>query len=225
MVGNFMAAPSVFSEKNYQIWSVKMKSYLEVSGLWDVVMSEIQPLQEDPTVAQIRNYNDEVIRRAKANTCIHSVVFDFVFTRIMSCEIAKEAWNTLQEAFQGNERTRQMQVLNLIREFEMLRMKEAENIKEYFDRLLAVVNKIRLLRENLPDKMIVEKVLVSLLERFEAKISSLEDSRDLTMISLTELMNSNQIQEQRRLLREESNNVEGAFLARSQSSYKAKKKD
>jgi len=108
----------------------------------------------------------------------------------MACETAKEACDTLQEAFQGNERTWQMQVLNLRREFEMLRMKEAEIIKEYFDRLLTVVNKIRLLREDLPDRMIVEKVLVSLPERFEAKILSLEDSRDLTMISLTKLMNS-----------------------------------
>jgi len=106
-----------------------MKFYLEASDLWDVVMSEIQPLQKDPTIAQIRNYNDEVIRRAKAKTCMHSVVSDVVFTRIMSCETIKEAWNTLQEAFQGNERTRQMQVLNLRREFEMLRMKEAETIK------------------------------------------------------------------------------------------------
>ena len=81
----------------------------------------------------------------------------------------------------------------------MLRMKEGETIKEYFDRLLAVVNKTRLLREDLPDRMIVEKVSVSVPERFEAKISSLQDSKDLTMISLTELMNSLQIQEQRRL--------------------------
>jgi len=56
----------------------------------------------------MRNYNDKVIRRAKAKTCIHSVVSDIVFTKIMSCETAKEAWNTLQETFQGNERTRQM---------------------------------------------------------------------------------------------------------------------
>ena len=136
-----------------------------------------------------------MIRKTKAKTCIYSIVSDIVFTRIMSCETTKEAWNTLQEAFQGNERTRQMQVLNLRREFEMLRMKEAETIKEYFDRLLAVVNKIRLLREDLPDRKIIEKVLVSLPKRFEAKISSLEDSRDLTMISLTELMKSLQIQE------------------------------
>jgi len=52
---------------------------------------------------------------------------------------------------------------------------------------------------------------VSLPERFEVKISSLEDSRDLTMISLTELMNSLHTQEQRRMLRKEPN-TEGAFL-------------
>jgi len=66
-----------------------------------------------------------------------------------------------------------MQVLNLRREFEMLRMKQNETIKEYFDRILMVVNKIRLLQEDLPDKRVVEKVLVSLSDRFEAKISSL----------------------------------------------------
>jgi len=64
---------------------------------------------------------------------------------------------------------------------------------------------------------------VSLSGRFEAKISSLEDSRDLTMISLTKLMNSLQTQEQRRMLTKEPGTA-GAFLAKSQSSYKVKKK-
>jgi len=89
---------------------------------------------------------------------------------------------------------------------------------------LIVVSKIHLLHEDLPDRRIVKKVLVSLPERFEAKISSLEDSRDLTKISLTELMNSLQTQEQRRMLRQESPNIEGALLAKSQPSYKTKKK-
>ena len=197
-----------------------MKTYLETSGLWEYVNTEGQSLQADPTVAQIRVFNEERKMRAKAKPCIHSAVSDVVFTRIINCETAKETWDTLQVSFQGNERTRQMQVLNLRREFEMLRMKQNETIKEYFDRLLMIVNKIRLLQEDLPDKRVVEKVLVSLLERFEAKISSLEDSRDLTKISLTELMNSLQTQEQRRMLRQEPPNIEGALLAKSQPSYK-----
>ena len=33
MTENFMAAPPIFSGENFEIWSVKMKSYLEASGL------------------------------------------------------------------------------------------------------------------------------------------------------------------------------------------------
>jgi len=107
-----MAAPPVFSGENFEIWSVKMKSYLEVSGLWEVVITEIQSLQADPTIAEIRNYNEESRTRSKAKTSIHSVISDVVFTRIINCETAKEVWDTLRETFQGNERTRQMQILN-----------------------------------------------------------------------------------------------------------------
>jgi len=46
-------------------------------------MSKIESLQEDPNVAQIRNSNDEAIRRSKAKTYTHSAVSDVVFTRIM----------------------------------------------------------------------------------------------------------------------------------------------
>ena len=83
-----------------------------------------------------------------------------------------------------------MQVLNLRREFELLRIKETESLKEYSSGLLATVNKIRLIGKELPDKRVAEKVLVNLPERFEAKISSLKDLRDLTRITLTELINS-----------------------------------
>jgi hypothetical protein len=46
-------------------------------------------------------------------------------------------------------------------------MKDSYNIKNYANTLTAIVNKIRLLREELTDRRIVEKVLVSLPERFE----------------------------------------------------------
>ncbi|KAL6335579.1 hypothetical protein AAG906_030709 [Vitis piasezkii] len=62
----------------------------------------------------------------------------------------------------------------------------------------------RSLGEEFPNARIVEKVLVTLFERFGSKISSLEESRDLSQISLAELMNELQAQEQRRALRQEN---------------------
>ncbi|RVW16067.1 Retrovirus-related Pol polyprotein from transposon RE1 [Vitis vinifera] len=97
-----------------------------------------------------------------------------------------------------------MQVLNLKRDFKSLTMQEDETITKYSDIIALIVNKIRSLGEEFPDARIVEKVLVTLLERFESKISSLEESRDLSQISLVEMMNALQAQEQKRALRQEN---------------------
>ncbi|CDP04831.1 unnamed protein product [Coffea canephora] len=105
--------------------------------------------------------------------------------------------------YQGNDRTKQMQVLNLRREFEFLRIKDIENIKEYSNRPLNVVHKIRLIRKQILDSRVVEKVLVNLPERFEAKISYLENLRDISQMTLAELANALKAPEQRRATRTE----------------------
>ena len=81
-------------------------------------------------------------------------------------------------------------------------MKDSETIKEFSNKLMKVVNQIRLLGEELNNKRVVEKVLVSFPEKFESKISSLEDSRDLSQITLSELINALQATKQRRQLRQ-----------------------
>ncbi|XP_052188130.1 uncharacterized protein LOC127798544 isoform X2 [Diospyros lotus] len=72
------------------------------------------------------------------------------------------------------------------------------------------------------DKRIMEKVLVTLPKRFESKISFLEESKDLSSISLVELMSALQAQEQRRTLRQDKV-TEGAFSVHKQQSKKGKK--
>jgi len=85
-------------------------------------------------------------------------------------------------------------VLNQIREFELQRMKESESVKEYSDRLLSISNKLRLLGFVLKDSRIVEKLLVTVPKRFEATITTLENIKDLSKISLAELLNALQVQ-------------------------------
>ena len=109
-----------------------------------------------------------------------------------------------------------MQVLNLIQDFELQKIKETESIKEYSNRLLNIANRVRLLGSSLPDLRIVEKILVTLLGRFEASITTLENTKDLSEITLAELLNALQAQEQRRLMREEKT-IEGALAAKHEN--------
>ncbi|XP_016733033.1 uncharacterized protein [Gossypium hirsutum] len=56
-----------------------------------------------------------------------------------------------------HDKTRQQQVINLRKEFENLKMKESETIKQYSDRIMATVNNIRLLGEDFSDSRMVKK--------------------------------------------------------------------
>jgi hypothetical protein len=49
----------------------------------------------------------------------------------MACKSAKETWDKLKAEFQGDEKSRRMRILNLRRQFEVLKMKETETIKDF----------------------------------------------------------------------------------------------
>lgn len=127
--------------------------------------------QANPIIAQLKQHNEEITKRFRALSCIHSAVSNSIFTRIMACENTKDVWDKLQEELHGSHRNREMQALNLLRELKVLKMKDNESIKEYSDKVMKVVNQLRLLWENLHEKRSMNKVLVSLPKEFKAKTS------------------------------------------------------
>ena len=106
-------------------------------------------------------------------------------------------------------------------------MRDEETVKDFADKVTGIVNKIRLLGDELTDERVVEKVLVSLPERFEHKIASLEDSKDLTTMSIGELVSSLRAVEQRQNMRKKVNENNGkqidvALVAAERSKYQKK---
>ena len=93
---------------------------MEAYELWETVTEDkpLAALPANPTLAQIKSNNEEKAKKSKAKSLMQNVVADTVFYKIMACKTAKEAWDRLKEEYQGSDRTRQMQVLNLKREFE-----------------------------------------------------------------------------------------------------------
>ncbi|TXG57333.1 hypothetical protein EZV62_018646 [Acer yangbiense] len=69
-----------FSGENYQIWVAKMRSYLKSFGLWEYVAEDKQvpALRANPTIAQIKQHEEEKMKRDKAVTCLHSALTDSV---------------------------------------------------------------------------------------------------------------------------------------------------
>jgi hypothetical protein len=73
----------------------------------------VSDLPANPTMAQLKIHKEKKTRKSKVKACLYVVVSNTIFTRIMNLESAKGIWDYLKKEYQGNERTKNMQVLNL----------------------------------------------------------------------------------------------------------------
>lgn len=53
---------------------------------------------------------------------------------------SQESWELFEEEYLGSTKVRGVKLLTLKKEFERLRMQEGESIKEYFTRVINLVN-------------------------------------------------------------------------------------
>ena len=75
-------------------------------------------------------------------------------------------------------------------------MEEDESFNEFYAKLKDIVNSAFNLGETILEPKIVRKVLRSLPEKFYAKITAIEESKDIDKIPLTELVGNLQTYEQ-----------------------------
>ena len=76
---------------------------------------------------------------------------------------------------------------NFKTQFEIIKMKEEENISEYFERIHEIINAIQGLGAELEEKEIVEKVLRSIPMIYKPKISTLDDREFHDKLTMEEL--------------------------------------
>jgi len=105
MEGNMShVAISLFDGESYDLWAVRMQTYLEGLDLWKVVEEDDVPLPENPTVAQIKAYKDKKTRKAKAKSCLFAGVSQMIMTRIMTLKSPKEIWEYWKAKYERSEK-------------------------------------------------------------------------------------------------------------------------
>ena len=80
----------------------------------------------------------------------------------MRASKAKEVWDILQQEFQGDTKVRAIKLQTLKKEFENMKMRENENLKEYFSRFMELVNQMKAYGDEMGESRLVEKILACL---------------------------------------------------------------
>jgi len=83
-------------------------------------------------------------------------------------------------------------------ELESMRMKEIEGVPEYITQVETVANQLARNGETLPASRVVEKILRSLTDDFENVVCTIEESKDLSTLTVEELVGSLEAHEQRK---------------------------
>ncbi|XP_020260266.1 uncharacterized protein LOC109836694 [Asparagus officinalis] len=196
-VGSLTLQYPTLSRDNYASWAIKMKVYMKAQDVWDAI--------EPAAGASVEHRKDQM-----ALAAIYQGIPEETLMVIAEKQTAKEAWETLKTMHLGADRVRNAKVQTLKSEFELLRMKENDNVDDFSTKLTGVVNKIRALGGEMEENYVVRKLLRAVPERFLTIVSTIEQFGDIDDMTLEEAIGRLKAHEERaRVFR---NNVDDHLL-------------
>ncbi|KAK4399641.1 Retrovirus-related Pol polyprotein from transposon TNT 1-94 [Sesamum angolense] len=80
-----------------------------------------------------------------------------------------------------------------------MKMKDSETIDEYYTKVRELVNQLKAYGEDIPEKRIVEKLLISVTDKYDPIVTTIEETKDITTLTVTELVGSLEAYEKRRI--------------------------
>jgi len=108
----------------------------------------------------------------------------------MHLQTAKDMWEKLIGSYEGNKKVKDAKLQTHRLRFEQLKMNEDESINKFFLRVDELVNAMRALGEKISDDdtFLVQKIMRSLPDRFNPKVSAIEEMSDLKTLSLDQFL-------------------------------------
>ena len=112
--------------------------------------------------------------------------------RIMGCKTAKQIWDLLEVTHEGTSEVKRSKIDLLMSKYERFVMEPGESIQEMFTRFTNITNELVSLGRLIPSDEQVRKILRSLPQddRWRAKVTAIQESKDFTKFNLEELAGS-----------------------------------
>jgi hypothetical protein len=178
--------PPLFDGTNFSFWKIRMRTHLMSLGanVWDF----IETGYVKPIVLASKYDKMEFSFNAKEMNAIISGLVEVEFVKIMHYDSTKVMWDKLISSYEGNEKVKEAKLQTHRLKFEQLKMDEEETASKYLLRIEALVNTMKGLGENIDEPFLVQKILRSLLDRFNSKVSTIDEITDLKTLTLDQLL-------------------------------------
>ncbi|CAJ2634874.1 unnamed protein product [Trifolium pratense] len=182
---------------HYDHWSMLMENLLRSKEYWSVIEDGVVVAPANATAEQRKTVDESKLKDLKAKNYLFQAIDRTILETILNRDTARDIWISMHLKYQGSTKVKRAQLQALRREFEILAMKETESVDEYLSRTLAIANKMTAYGETMDQVKVVEKVLRSMTSKFNYVVCSIEESNDVTKLTIDELQSSLLVHEQR----------------------------
>jgi hypothetical protein len=110
------------------------------------------------------------------------------FVKLMHFDSAKLMWDKMISSYEGNKKVKDAKIQTHRLKFEQLKKDEDETISKYLLRIEELVNTMKGVGEMIEESFLVQKILRSLLDRFNSKVFTIEKIIDLNTLTLDQLL-------------------------------------
>ena len=152
--------------------------------VWALVEEGYDVPKVTPTEAEDKK---KFWEHAKELNTLQAGISKKVLAKVLTWKNAKELQNKFETIYAGDSKVRMEKLQSLKVQYESIKMKDEENILEYFETIDNLINTIKGLGVQLPDDELVEKVLRTLPMAYNPKLSTLEDREKLEYLTMDEL--------------------------------------
>lgn len=196
---------------HYDHWAELMENLLRSKEYWKIVergvmvdvaaearsFSTVVAERVQLTDTQRKVYEENKLKDLKAKNLLYQAIEREVLDTILDRSSSKAIWDSMKQKFQGSTRVKRAQLQSLRCDFEVLRMKEGESVNAYFARVLSIANKMKAHGEDMGESKITEKIIRSMVSKFNYVVCSIEESNNMTTMTIDELQSSLLVHEQR----------------------------
>ena len=164
-------------------------------GIWDAIENGhfVPKFEKDGSVIEKpwSQWTDSESKKAKfdciAKNIITSALNSEEFFRVSQCKLSKEMWDTLEVTHEGTNEVKRARKLTLIQEYEMFRMLKGETIAEVQKRFTHIINHLMSLDKTFEKEELNIKILKCLDRAWQAKVTAISESKNLTSLSMASL--------------------------------------
>ncbi|GKB20583.1 zf-CCHC domain-containing protein, partial [Tanacetum coccineum] len=172
--------------------------------LWHIILNGDFPPVAKNEVTQIlevvpfEEQSDDLKKKLAKNNEAKMVLYNALpkkeYERIFMCKTAKDIWQSLLITHQGNSQVKDNKIDLLVQQYEHL-LSLRRSIDSGFARFNTIITSLKALDECFSSKNYVRKFFRALHPKWRAKVTAIEESKDLSSLVLDELISNLKVHE------------------------------